>query len=377
MQNSKDYKRAKMVLFQIAFGLSVFVGTTCLNAQIVPPSAAQLAELDERVLAYLHQNNIPGGLIAVASKGVLIHIKPYGLANVELEVPVHSDTVFEIGSISKQFISAVALLLVEEQKLSLDDPVHRYLSGLPGEWLNVSVRHLLQHTSGIPDYEEIAGYDLYQNRLVPEEVIKIAHSRPMDFEPGQGWHYSNTGYYLVSMLIEHIEGKPIGQVLKERVFEPLEMHQTQMADPEAIIPNRAAGYWVNKTGTLINRRPTETSSTLGAGGLLSSVSDLVKWDHALNDDSLLSSESKALIWTPATLPNGQKTGYGLGWELHPYQGQRYLSHTGQVAGFLSSFDRFPNHEAAFILFLNLYDVSTEIKYPVFHTFIPSLGALPE
>ena len=353
-------------------------GATAAPAQVVRPSADALSELDRRIESYLEEYNIPGGLIAVTSRGRIIHLKAYGLANVELSVPVTDSTVFEIGSISKQFVSAAAMLLVQEGRLGLDDPIHRYLPDLPSEWLGVTVRQLLTHTSGIPDYEEIATYDVYRFRLTPEEVIRIAHSRPMDFAPGTGWYYSNTGYFLLSMIVERIEGQPLGRVLESRIFGPLGMTQTRMADPEAIIRHRAAGYWVNKVGDLINRNPTETSSTLGAGGILSSAYDLAKWDEALYGNALLSAESKAAMWTPAVLPSGENTEYGFGWGLRPYEGLRQLSHGGQVAGFVANFSRFPDQEVAIIVFLNRYRVSSNrVKVAVLHTFMPSLGPIPE
>ena len=355
----------------------LMLGGVDASAQIVQPSADKLAELDRLVQAHLDQNNIPGGLVAVASRGRIIHLKTYGMANVELSVPVTDSTVFEIGSISKQFVSATVMLLVQETKLGLDDPIHQYLSDLPGEWLGVTVRQLLTHTSGIPDYEQIRSYDVYRFRLTPEEVIQIAHSRPMDFAPGTGWYYSNTGYFLLSMIVERIEGRPLGQVLESRIFGPLEMTQTRMADPEAIIRHRASGYWVNKAGELINRNPTETSSTLGAGGILSSAYDLAKWDEALYGDQLLSAESKATMWTPAILPNGNSTGYAFGWSVGPYKGQTSQSHGGQVAGFIANFSRFPDQEAAIIVFLNRYRVgSGRLKEALFDTFMPNLEPIP-
>ncbi len=346
------------------------------SAQLVQPSDDALAELDRWFQAYLDENNIPGGLVAVASRGRIIHLQPYGMANVELSVPVTDSTVFEIGSISKQFVSAAVMLLVEEDRLGLDNPIHQYLPHLPSEWLGVTVRHLLTHTSGIPDYEQIRTYDVYGFRLTPEEVIRIAHSRPMDFAPGAGWYYSNTGYFLLSMIVERVEGRPLGQVLRSRIFEPLGMRQTRMADPEAIIPHRAAGYWVNRAGALINRRPTETTATLGAGGILTSVYDLVKWDEALYGEQLLSAESKATMWTPVVLPNGGNTGCAFGWSVSPYRGLTSQHKPGQVAGFVAIFSRFPEQEAAIIVFLNRYRVGRGVSVPVLHTFMPSLGPIP-
>ena len=163
------------------------------------------------------------------------------MANVELSVRSADNSLFEIGSISKQFVTATVMLMHEEGKIGLDDPIHEYLPYLPSEWVGVTVRQLMNHTSGIPDYEEIRTYDVYRYRLTPEEVIRIAHSRPMDFEPGTGRYYSNTGYFLLSMIVERIDGQPLGKVLKRRIFEPLGMRDTRLADPEAIIPNQGCG----------------------------------------------------------------------------------------------------------------------------------------
>lgn len=347
--------------------------TVTLCAEVVQPTEAALTELDHRIEKFLVENNVPGTVVAVASQGKILYLKPYGLANVELLVPVTEQTVFEIGSISKQFTAAAALLLVEENKLDLDDPIHKYLKNLPSEWFGVTVRQLLTHTSGIPDYEEIRSYDVYRFRLTPQEIIQIAHSRPVDFAAGTGWNYSNTGYFLLSRILETIEGRPLGQILQTRIFSPLGMTQTRMADPEAIIPHRAAGYWVNKKDELINRKPTETSSTLGAGGLLSTAQDLAKWDASLYTDQILSAKSKQAMWTPVTLPEGESHPYGFGWDLRPYQGLKSQSHLGQVAGFGASFTRFPKEKVAFIIFTNRYRVRRdEVMEVLTSTFLSNL-----
>ena len=156
------------------------------------------------------------------------------------------------------------------------------------------------------------------------------------------------------------------------------MTQTRFADPEAIIPHRAAGYWVNKAGELINRMPTETSSTLAAGGLLSSANDMAKWDAALYGDELLSDESKTAMWNSVILPDGEDTEYGFGWSVSPYMDMRSQSHRGMVAGFVASFARYPEQQAAIIVFMNRYRVSSSyLHYAVLHTFMPGLGPMPQ
>ena len=350
----------------------LFLATMIVLGPLAPHLFAQkvgsagpedLARIQKVIDGYFDQNNIPGALVAVASEGRVIHTITYGLADLELAVPVTDSTVFEIGSISKQFLSASIMLLVEEERLSLDDAIQTHLDDIPSEWFGVSIRQLLTHTSGIPDYEEIASYDIYSSRLTPEDILEIAHSRPMDFEPGTGFHYSNTGYFLLSRLVEQLEGQPLGDVLEARIFGPLEMKQTRMADPEAVIPKRASGYWADRTGVIINRRAIETSTTLGAGGLVSSAHDMAKWDEALRSEDLLSSSSKSAMWTPVKLANGKPTewspgepvSYGFGWEVIKYRGVNLQTHSGQTAGFVAQFMRFPDHGISITSFLNKYD----------------------
>lgn len=353
--------------------LFVFLlSVTCANAQLITPSATALGEMDAKISAYMEDNNIPGGLIAVASGGEILELRTYGLSNVELSVPVAADHVFEIGSISKQFVAVAALQLVEEGKLSLDDPIHEHLPELPSDWVGVTLKQLLNHTSGIPDYEEIYTYDIYRLRVTPEDVIKIANGRPMDFEPGMGRYYSNTGFYLASMIVERAAGAPLGKVLKKRIFDPIGMSQTRFADPEAIIKGRAEGYWVNKRGELINRNATETSSTLGAGGLLSSAADMAKWDAALHGTDILSESSKQIMWTAAILPDGTNTRYGLAWNVGEDRGLKITSHGGQVAGFVANFTRYVDINTSIIVFMNRYRVSSgRVKDMVMDTFMPS------
>ncbi|MGM0669949.1 MAG: serine hydrolase domain-containing protein [Gemmatimonadota bacterium] len=356
----------------LVFGLSPLPtpGPVPAHAQLHQPTAAELAEMDRRIRAEMVAFNTPGVVVGVMSRGRLLFWKGYGVANVELRVPATDSTVFEIGSISKEFVSAAVLLLVEEGRLELDDPINRHLTGLPSEWLGVTVRQLLTHTSGIPDYEEIQTYEAYRFRFTPEEILRVAHSRPMDFEPGTGYRYSNTGYFLLSLLVERLEGAPLGEVLEERIFGPLRMTQSRMADPEDIIPHRAAGYYVDGTGKLVNRDATQTSSTLGAGGLVSTIHDMVKWDAALNGSELLSVASKEAMWTPAILPDGTNTQYGFGWRTGEYQGRKTVGHNGMVAGFVASFLRIPEEGMAVMAFANRYRASsTNLRNIVLETFL--------
>lgn len=365
----------------VAIIILLCVGGSATFAQQIP-GPAEIAELDESVTSFMAENEIPGVLYALAADGELVLVRTHGLADVELGVPVSEESVFEIGSISKQFVAAAVMMLVEEDRLSLDDPVEKYLHDLPGEWFGVTIRQLLTHTSGIPDYEEIRSYDVYRFRLLPEDVVRIAHSRPMDFEPGTGFYYSNTGYFLVSRIVELVEGEPLGAVLRKRIFGPLGMRQTRLADPEDIIPHRVSGYWIDKTGALINRPPTETSSTLAAGGLLSSARDLALWSAALEGEDLLSAESKTAMWTPVALldgtlpkrPSGEEVRYGFGWSLGPHGDEPKQSHWGQVAGFTAHLARFPERGLTVIVFMNRYQAGAG---PIVETIVEVLVGSPD
>jgi D-alanyl-D-alanine carboxypeptidase len=376
--SSRRRRMANSTSLALILALSAVLATplwspeyTQARAQVAQPTANQLADLDQRIRADMEVYNIPGVVVGVASRGRLVHWKGYGMANVELSVPASDSTVFEIGSISKEFVSAAVMLLVEEGRLGLDDPIHKHLPELPSEWLGVTVRQLLTHTSGIPDYEEIQTYEAYRFRFTPEEIIRVAHTRPMDFDPGTGYYYSNTGYFLLSLMVERIEGHPLGEVLRGRIFDPLGMHQTRMADPEHIIRHRAAGYWVDYTNRLVNRDATQTSSTLGAGGIVSTVHDMVKWDEALYGTDLLSAESKEAMWTPVILPSGRDTQYGFGWRTGEYEGRWTVGHNGMVAGFVAAFLRIPEEEIAIIVFANRYRASSSrIRDAVLETFLP-------
>lgn len=345
-----------MRFFNIILLVCALTSTAFAQNNYQKPSSSDLSDMDKKIRSYMTDNNIPGGLVAVARDGTLEFVRTYGKSSVELDVDVAAEHVFEIGSISKQFVAMAAMMQVEEGKLSLDDPIHKYLPHLPSEWVGITVKQILNHTSGIPDYEEIFTYDIYRLRVTPEDVIKIAAGRPMDFEPGTGWYYSNTAFYLASMIVERIDGQPIGKVLKKRIFDPVGMSQTRFADPEAIIKGRAEGYWVNKKGELINRNATETSSTLGAGGLLSSAADMAKWDAALYGTDLISQESKKIMWTSAVLPDGTDMNYALGWNVEPQRGLKTTGHGGQVAGFVANFARYTDEGVAIIVFMNRYRV---------------------
>ena len=164
--------------------------------------------IDDYIELQMRRQQVPGLSLAVVQDGRVVKLQGYGFADLELQVPVTPDTVFEIGSITKQFVAAAVMTLVEQGKINLDEPASRYLSDLPPAWHEVTVLQLLTHTSGIPDFEEILGYGAYRTPTTAPQLIAVAAAKPMDFPPGAQWHYSNTGYYLLGLIIEKVSGMP-------------------------------------------------------------------------------------------------------------------------------------------------------------------------
>jgi D-alanyl-D-alanine carboxypeptidase len=310
-------------------------------------------DLDAYVRNYMKAGHVPAVVWGVFKEGRVVKSRAYGLANLELNAPATKESVFEIGSVSKQFTATALLMLVEEGRLSLDDRIDKYVDDLPLGWQRVTVRQLLQHTSGIPDMEAIFGYESYRNIYTPKQIIAIANSKPMDFMPGEGWAYSNTGYYLAGMVLEKISGKTYGQFLKERIFGPLGMSHTRESDPTAIIPNRASGYRNNDSGAWEVRDPMQPSACLGAGTLVSTLEDMAKWDDAITKNRLLKPASQNLMFTEGRTTKG-RTGYGMGWFVSPWRGRESYEHSGGTAGFSCDYRRFPKAGVSAMVFTNLY-----------------------
>lgn len=338
-------KFAGKILLALIFGL------------MVTAVSVRADSFDDYVREQMKARQIPAIVYGVFQDGKILRSGAYGLSNVELGVPANVDNVFEIGSVSKQFTATVALMLMEEGRLKLEDRIDKYLSGLPESWQPVTLSQLMSHTSGIPDIEEIFGYDSYREKFTVEQIIKVANSRPPDFAPGKGWHYSNTGYYLLGLVLEKILGKPYGQIMKERIFEPLGMTHTQESDPWRIIPNRAAGYQSQDKG-IGNRDAMQPTACLGAGTLVSTIGDMAKWDAAINHNRLLKPETQKLMWTKVSIPGGEAP-YGYGWFISPWRGHPSVEHSGGTAGYSCDYRRFHDLGLSVMVFSNAYATAVE------------------
>jgi CubicO group peptidase (beta-lactamase class C family) len=314
-------------------------------------TTAKGEEVDRYVAAQLKEQKIPGAALAVVNDGRIVKTEGYGLENVELDVPVKPATIFQTGSVGKQFASMAVMMLVEEGKVGLDDHVSKYFPGAPASWKEITVRRLLTHTSGIPDYTEKV-INLRQD-YTEEELLKKFETLPLDFAPGDKWKYSNTGYALLGFLIRKVTGQFYGDFLHDRIFKPLGMNATRIISEADIIPNRAAGYQLVK-GELKNQEwVSPTLNTTADGALYTTVLDMAKWDAALYTEKLVKKSSLEQMWTPVRLNNGSTYHYGFGWDLNRVNGRRLIEHGGAWQGFTTFIARYVDDRLTVIVLTNL------------------------
>ena len=302
--------------------------------------------IDEYVKAEMKTQHIPGVSIAVVKDGKVIKAEGYGLANVELNVPARPDTVFKIGSVSKQFIASGIMLLAEEQKLSLEDKISKYLEGTPDTWRDITIRHLLTHTSGI--VREAPGFNAF--KVQPDaDVIKTAYSLPLRFTPGEKWEYCNVGYFSLAEIIYKVSGKPWAEFLAARIFKPLEMNATRATTPTEIVPNRADGYeWRDERF----QNAVELLAMRPSGAFISTVLDLAKWEAALHTHKVLKASTFEQMRARTKLNDGSTHPYGLGWELAVVNGHKVVQHGGTLSGFRAQFARFVDDGLTVIVLTN-------------------------
>jgi CubicO group peptidase (beta-lactamase class C family) len=301
------------------------------------------------VNGYLKKNAIPGCAVMVRRHGKVVLCQGYGVANIEHGVRVTPRTVFQSGSIGKQFTAMAIMMLIEEKKVALEDPISKYLD-VPENWSSIRVRHLLTHTSGLGDYPE--SFSL-QRDYTEDEVLKMITAQRLAFAPGEKWSYSNLGYVTLGILIHKVSGEFWGDILQQRVFAPLGMKHTRVISEADIIQNRAAGY-VFKNGALKNQQwVSPTVNNTADGSLYFTVEDLAKWDEALGTRKLISRASYEQMWIPVKLNNGTTAPYGFGWRIAKTDsGHGVLKHGGAWQGFASYIVRYPDDRLTVALLCN-------------------------
>jgi len=346
-------------------------------ACMAPAVRAQTGDVDSRVDKFvqdsIREQRIPGLALAVMRDGQVIKAKGYGLSNIELNTPVSPQTIFQSGSMGKQFTATGIMMLVEEGKVGLDDKVAKYFPGAPESWNTFTVRNLLTHTSGIKEY---TGKDFdYRRDYTEEDLLKMAQAQPFDFAPGDKWSYSNTGYMLLGMLIRKVTGKFYGDFLQERIFKPLGMTTTRIISEEDIVPNRAAGYRLVK-GVVKNQEwVNPTLNTTADGSLYFTVLDLAKWDAALYTEKLIKRTSLDQMWTPVKLNDGKTYPYGFGWRVAERNGHRLIEHGGSWQGFTTGISRYVDDKLTVVALTNLdsrHSRPDDIIHGVAGIYIPAL-----
>jgi CubicO group peptidase (beta-lactamase class C family) len=328
-----------------SLAMSIFLGPLVA----ITPAIGATDSVDGFVNDYLRRKQIPGCTLMVRHNGEVVLCQGYGVANLEHGVRVTPQTVFQSGSMAKQFTAMAVMMLVEQHKLLLDDPIAKYL-GFPKKWSVITVRHLLTHTSGLGDYPE--SFSL-QKDYTEDELLKMIKARPLSFAPGEKWIYSNLGYVTLGILIHKVTGEFYGDFLKKNVFDPLGMSQTRVISEADIIPNRAAGYRLVE-GVLKNQKWVAPSvNTTADGSLYFTIEDLAKWDEALQAEKLISHAGYEQMWSPVKLNNGNTARYGFGWRIAKTDsGHRMQEHGGAWQGFASYIARYPDDHLAVAVLSN-------------------------
>ena len=307
------------------------------------------ARVDAYIKSEMQAQQIPGLSLAVIKDGRIVLAKGYGLANVEHQVPVKPETIFQSGSMGKQFTATAVMMLMEEGKLTLDDKITKYFPDGPETWRNITVRHLLTHTSGMTDYPQ--DFDMRRD-YTEDELFQRLKNVPLAFQPGEKWSYSNLAYVMLGILIHKVSGKFYGDFLQERIFKPLEMSTARVISETDIVPNRAAGYRL-VNGQLKNQDWVSPSlNTTADGALYLTVYDMAKWDAALYTEKLLKKSSLEQMWTPVKLNDGKTHPYGFGWALGEVRGHRIVEHGGAWQGFKSFIARYVDDKLTVVLFAN-------------------------
>jgi CubicO group peptidase (beta-lactamase class C family) len=302
----------------------------------------------------------PGIAVAIIREGQITYCQGHGLANMEWEQPVTPHTVFGLGSTTKPFTATAIMLLEQQGKLCLDDTIQTYLPEYPTQEHRVTLRHLLTHTSGIPNF--VTQPDFREQHAHTKnsvaEVIALFKDLPFDFAPGTRYSYSNSGYVLLGHILERLLDMSYSEVIQRLIFHPLGMTHSYYLTPEAIIPHRASGYIRTEQGYQHARFITPAVKH-AAGGLASTLEDMILWDSALREERLLDHTTQARMYSPVCLVDGRTENYGFGWEIGHYRQHHYVCHAGGIPGYSAFFGRFPDDELTIILLSNRHalDVS--------------------
>jgi CubicO group peptidase (beta-lactamase class C family) len=329
----------------------------CCVFAVVIGSAAQAGELSEKLKAHMvglaKSENFSGAALVMKDGRPLLR-EAYGKANYELDVPNTVETKFRLGSITKQFTAMAVMILAEQGKLSVQDLIGKHLEDAPPAWANITIRHLLTHTSGIPSY---TGFPQMMSRTVRlpasiDEIMATFRDKPLEFEPAEEFRYSNSGYIVLGKIIERASGQDYETFVRHSIFQPLGMNDSGYDHNAAILPNRAAGY-VRTFIILANAPYIDMTWPHAAGALYSTIDDLAKWDRALAEGKLIGPKSYEEMFSPFLRT------YAYGWFVRDRDGHREIGHGGGIHGFSTSIVRYPDDQVCVIVLNNVVPTGSE------------------
>jgi CubicO group peptidase (beta-lactamase class C family) len=337
-------------VLKFIFILCMMMVTLIAGAQ-TPNLKAMTADFD-KLLSEQFKTGETGCAALVAIKGQIVYKKAFGMANLELNVPMQPDMVFRIGSITKQFTAVAILQLMEQGKLSLQDEITKYIPDYPTQAYKITIENLLTHTSGIKSYTNVPDFYKYvKEDLKPEEAIDRFKNLPMEFAPGTKWNYNNSGFFLLGYIIEKVSGMTYQDYVEQNLLKPAGMTNSLYGSDKKLIKNRAYPYQADGDNT-VNADYLSMLLPYSAGSLMSTVEDLYKWNRALLADKLVKKESLDKAWTEYKLADGKGTHYGYGWFLSQIQGSQTIEHGGGINGYLTNGIFLPQEDIFVAVFSN-------------------------
>lgn len=325
-------------------------------------SSVRADRLDEFIAEQIKIRKIPGLSVAVLRDGKVVRSKGYGIADLESGSPATADSVYEIGSISKQFASEAVMLLVEDGKVDLDDPIRKYLpQNAPESWQKITVRNLLNHTSGLKDWTEVKEFS-YRREYSAEEFIDLVKGFPLGFQPGDNWLYSNTNLPLIGIIVEKASGRTFEDFVTERIIKPLNFPSIRFKHQEDVVPNRAAGY-VLRNEVLKNGEPFRPRVIAASGGILANATDLARWWEAVMKGRVVKQASLDKMLTPTKLNDGRSVAHGFAFFTDTFNGHKLIQHFGSTVGGFGSIVRYyPKEKVTVAVIGNLEDGGFGAEY---------------
>jgi CubicO group peptidase (beta-lactamase class C family) len=339
----------KTSIFSISLLVSVFLFSPVTNS-----FSQSFEKKTDAMLSEYYPTDEPGAAVLVAKADKVIYRKAFGMANLEHNIPMRPEMVFEIGSITKQFTAVSILMLMEDGKLTLDDDITKYIEDYPVQGHHISIHHLLTHTSGIKSYTSMEEWQqVWRKDFTNEELVNFFKNQPMDFAPGEEFRYNNSAYFLLGVIIEKASGMTYAEFLEGRIFKPLGMDHSLYGSHRKVIENRANAYQ-NEDGW-VKAQYLSMTQPGAAGAIMSTVDDMYTWNKAVRDNKLVKQESIDRAFKNYTLNNGEKINYGYGWMPNEIQGSPTLEHSGGIFGYTSNGIWLPQEDVYVIMLTNRDD----------------------